>query len=191
MNMIDMSAALNQITEMGIPTGSYTEAAIHLNGLSEIVSVEDIKSVIGVDVQLTGDHRYDKLFTSYIIYNIIEAKLRSKFEEDKTVVPDPDMIVVYARERADRFMKECAWTFMGDNQEAKKAAIENAAPEDVKAGKAKKGAKKFLGLKVYNEQIKGNDLKRKEAIEILMTEVGLTQAGASTYYANFKSGKWA
>ena len=53
-----------------------------------------------------------------------------------------------------------------------------------------KGAKKIKAKALYKEKIEGKIIKRKEAIELLCKEVGLTPAGASTYLANFKSGLW-
>jgi hypothetical protein len=52
--------------------------------------------------------------------------------------------------------------------------------------KRKKGAKKELAKKVYNEKIAGKQLTRKQAIAIIAEEVGMTPAGASTYYGNLK-----
>jgi len=54
--------------------------------------------------------------------------------------------------------------------------------------KPKKGKKKEMAIKCYNEKIKDKGLTRKEAIAILMEDVGMTPAGASTYYANLKKG---
>lgn len=53
--------------------------------------------------------------------------------------------------------------------------------------KQKKGAKKALAIEVYNRE-KGTERSRKEWIELLMSEVGLSKAGASTYYAGLKKG---
>lgn len=53
-----------------------------------------------------------------------------------------------------------------------------------------KGAKKIKAKALYKEKIEGKVITRKEAIELLCKEVGLTPAGASTYFSNFKSGLW-
>ncbi len=57
----------------------------------------------------------------------------------------------------------------------------------VGAPKRKKGAKKALAIEVYNRE-KGTERTRKEWIDLLMEEVGLSKAGASTYYASLKNG---
>jgi hypothetical protein len=53
--------------------------------------------------------------------------------------------------------------------------------------KRKKGAKKQLAIEVYNRE-KGTERTRGEWIELLMGEVGLSKAGASTYFAGLKKG---
>lgn len=53
--------------------------------------------------------------------------------------------------------------------------------------KRKKGAKKAIAVEVYNRE-KGTERTRGEWIELLMNEVGLSKAGASTYYAGLKKG---
>lgn len=57
------------------------------------------------------------------------------------------------------------------------------------------GARKRHAQHVYSKKIKdgvaNGSIDRREAIAILVEEVGLSAAAARTYYANFKSGKWS
>ena len=53
----------------------------------------------------------------------------------------------------------------------------------------KKGDKKVIAKKLYEDN-KGKINTRKEWIALLVKEVGLTEAGASTYYHNLKAGKY-
>ena len=46
-----------------------------------------------------------------------------------------------------------------------------------------------IAKKVYEDN-KGKVTARKDWIALLVKEVGLTEAGASTYYANLKNGKY-
>ena len=57
--------------------------------------------------------------------------------------------------------------------------------------KRKKGVKKALAIEVYNKE-KGTERTRQEWIALLMEAVGLSKAGASTYYAQLKrhDGAW-
>lgn len=54
--------------------------------------------------------------------------------------------------------------------------------------KQKKGAKRTKAIEVYKANIDKN-MTRKEWIALLVAEVGLTKAGASTYYASLKGNK--
>ena len=85
-----------------------------------------------------------------------------------------------------------ARTFIANHSYVFAVPEEDAIPKLDAAGnpKPKKGAKKEMAKSVYAEQIKDVDgMTRKRAIEILVAEVCLTAAGASTYYANLKKGK--
>jgi ABC-type oligopeptide transport system ATPase subunit len=54
--------------------------------------------------------------------------------------------------------------------------------------KQKKGAKKAIAIAFWNANMKSKDITRQSAITMLMEAVGLTKAGASTYYHNLKNG---
>lgn len=67
----------------------------------------------------------------------------------------------------------------------KKVAKTATEPADKTEAKVNKKAD---ARKIFN---KLNGKKRKEVIKAFTEEVGLSAAGASTYYQNFKSGTWA
>jgi hypothetical protein len=184
--------AIDFLNARGIPTNSFVAAGQHMS--QNLPQGEDalkiVKELTGVDLNTTGRHPLYATFTAaYAVQILVRATLEGQ------VLKAMDLLAAAekeAREYTDPNGR-LAWTLAGF--EDQKAEIENADPEVVKAGKAKKGARKVLALKVFNEQIAGKveagEMTRKEAIAILMTEIGLSAAGASTYYANFKSGKWA
>lgn len=183
---LDLEAAVAKLNKMGVPTDSPTRAASYIN--DNLPTPERAQKMIAdlttstVDVTEGTDPRVVQYTAAYVVNGIVKANVMN-------VTPMTADLIVEARTKAHDFLKRLAWTFAG--QEDTKAEIENADPETVKAGNAKKGARKVLALRVYNERIKDHELTRKEAIAILVEEVGLTPAGASTYYSNFKSGKWA
>lgn len=51
-------------------------------------------------------------------------------------------------------------------------------------------SKKELALKMWNETDNPTSVSRKEWIGRFVSELGLTEAGSSTYHANLKSGRW-
>jgi len=87
-----------------------------------------------------------------------------------------------AYEKAKTFIANHQYVFAtpDEDDEPKLDAIGNVKP--------KKGAKKELARKVYDEKIRNKDVSRKDAIAILMEDVGMSAGGASTYYANLKKG---
>lgn len=85
---------------------------------------------------------------------------------------------------------ERAKTFIANHQYVFAVPEEDATPKLDATGKPKpkKGAKKEMARKVYDEQIRDKGLTRKEAIAIIAEDVGMSPGGASTYYANLKKG---
>lgn len=176
--------AVTSLEAQGVPTDSVIRGAQHVNDLQ--LSADQAKKLI---IDMTGEHvgagnhiMRLPLVYGYLVQNVLKAHVAQQSAQMLD-------LLVKAKTQADALLEEQTWMFLAD--EDARADIENADPEVVKAGKAKKGARKVLGLRVYSEKIDGKDLTRKEAIAILVEEVGLTPAGASTYYANFKSGKWS
>lgn len=180
--------AIKYLNDLGVPTRSQIAAGQHMSqNLPTLEKAKEIlKALTGHSVSERGQH---PLYVPFVAAYAVQLTVRSALAEEAVKAVD---LLNEAKARADEFTKpdgKLAWTLAG--YEDGKAEIENAEPEAVKAGKAKKGARKVLGLRIYNEKIAGKELTRKEAIAILMEEVGLSAAGASTYYANFKSGKWS
>lgn len=83
-----------------------------------------------------------------------------------------------------------------EQQEAEPAA-EEMAPVDATADQPEgqqeqpaaepKVSKKSQAIAIFNANA---DKARKEVIEMMVTEIGLTKLGAATYYQNIKSGQW-
>lgn len=167
---------LEKIEQSGIPTDRASQAIQHMrdHGLFELDAQdyrERIALLTNVDAP-TSDERELNYLYRYIITDAIQNS-----------EVDASQLVSGALTKARKFISTHQYVFAKPEEEK--------APKLDAAGnvKPKKGAKKELAKKVYNEQIKDNDLSRKEAIAILVEEVGLTPAGASTYYANLKKGK--
>ena len=180
---LTLEDAVAQLETEGVPTDSVIRAAQHVNDLllNSPQAADKIKALTGEDVE--GEHVMRvPLVYGYLVQNLIKAHVA------KQAAKLVDLLA-QSKTQADALIEQSSWLFIAD--EEARQDIENADPEVVKAGKAKKGARKVLALKVYNDKIDDEELTRKEAIAILCEEVGLSPAGASTYYANFKSGKWS
>lgn len=173
-----MHKIIETIRDQEVPIHSAVAAAQHL-GLSGIgeLSVRDykarIKEITTKDVSYDKDEMYRMVY-GYLVTEAIK-------ESNHTDKLDAEVLYTTAVEKATKLVKDNAWMFAKAETEERLDNEGNVKP--------KKGAKKELAKKVYNEQIKDKITSRKEAIEVLVKEVGLTPAGASTYYANLKSGK--
>lgn len=183
MTALTLTAAVAHLETEGVPTDSVIRAAQHVNDLllSTPQAADKVNALTGEKVE--GEHVMRvPLVYGYLVQGILKAHVAS--ESAKLID-----ILAQAKVQADDLIEKSSWMFIAD--EDARQDIENADPEVVKAGKAKKGARKVLALRVYAAKIVDKDLTRKEAIAILCEEVGLTPAGASTYYANFKNGTWS
>ena len=179
-----LEKAIKHLDKMGVPIKSRIRAGQHMN--DNLPSIEQAKVLIQTLTNHSCSERgKDKLYVPYVAAYVVMLTVKAHIMNESVRMLD---VLTKAKADAATFLVEQAWTFVGTDD---KADIENADPEVVKAGRAKKGAKKVLALKIYNRKIKDKKLTRKEAIAVLMEEIGLTAAGASTYYANFKNGKWS
>jgi len=166
---------LQTIQDQGVPVNSTIAAAQHLglNGLGQMADKEYIKRIEAI----TGDSitLEDKdLYRFTYSYLCTEAIGRIN-NTDKLNVKE---LLTIATEKATMLKKKHSWMFAKSETPVKLDENGNAKP--------KKGAKKILAMEVYAEDIKNKVTARKDAIAILVEKVGLTPAGASTYYANLK-----
>lgn len=183
MTALTLDEAVAQLETEGVPTDSVVRAAQYINDLmlNTPQAADRVKALTGEVVE--GEHVMRvPLVYGYLVQNLLKAHIAKQAAQ----LVD---LLAKSKEQADALIEKQGWLFIAD--EDARADIENADPEVVIAGKAKKGARKVLGLKVYKAEIEGVEMTRKEAIAILMEKVGLTQSGASTYFHNFKSGKWS
>lgn len=179
-----MKAPLEVIAEYGIPTNSFVAAIVALSDkvdtgrliLEKSWCEKEVAEIIGMEQPPVFEtEKHAGLYFQYAVQETIRAY------NEATDVPDMDVVWEKVQLRINKLVEEMPWTVKEYTTEPKL--------DDEGKPKPKKGAKKELAKKVYAEQIEGKVSTRKEAIEILVKEVGLTPAGASTYYANLKKGK--
>jgi hypothetical protein len=118
-----------------------------------------------------------KYASRYFVQNLVKANIAG--DTSRT----PDDLWLKSIQDGIRFIAENPWVF---------AKTEDDTPPKLNPDGSlapKKGDKKVIAKKVYEDN-KGKINTRKEWIALLVKEVGLTEAGASTYYANLKAGKY-
>ena len=173
-----MHPAIETLQAYDIPTGSYVSAVQYLNDRAELTDaqyISRIEELVGYSVTISTEHlpRYAYL---YLVQELIRASLT-------TDVLHPVSIYEAAYDKALEFITENSYIFATPDVDGEPKLDATGAP------KPKKGAKKELAKQVYHDEIEGKDLSRKDAIAIIMEKVGMSAGGASTYYANLKSGK--
>lgn len=121
----------------------------------------------GRDVLENDDHA--RIQIGYVIQLAVEANMAGVELDDNTLYSE-------ATKRAHEFIVEMPWVF------ATKEALTLDAAGNVKP---KKGAKQIQAHEVYVRLIE-SDGTRADIIQAFQDEVGLTKAGATTYFYNTK-----
>lgn len=172
---------LQTIQNYGIPTNSYIKAVQFVNDqglLSQEEYQRRVGELLGQDVTFT-DEDQARLFYLYVVQETVRAGDEA----------DIDTVKQEAERRVGDFNENMSWVFV--------TAEDNKSEEDKSSNKTdaqgnpkpRKGRKKELAKQVWNEN-KDKGLTRKQFIELLVEQVGLTKAGASTYYSNLKAGRY-
>lgn len=168
--------ALDALSKYGIPIHSYIAAVQSLTDIE--LTPEQYRNRIEElsGNKCTAEDKYVRIHYQYIVQETVRRSMN-------TDVINMDDIFELATKRAVKYCKESPWSF------ANRDGVELTAKVDVQGNvKPKKGAKKALAKEVW-EKRKGEEHTRKEWIAILVDEVKLTPAGASTYYSNLKNNK--
>ena len=174
-----MHKAIETIRSYDIPVGSYVAAIQYLGERADLTDAQyiaRIEELVGYSVTISKEH-----LPKYAYLYLVQELIRASMTTDKL---HPVAIYEIAYDKAEEFITENSYIF------AKPEAEDGVVKLDATgAPKPKKGAKKDLAKQVYADEIEGKGLSRKEAIAIIMDKVGMSSGGASTYYANLKSGK--
>lgn len=172
-----MKTPLQVIGDFGAPTDSFAQAVKFFNDndcLTKEQYETGVTKIIGLDRKVEfPDIEQARIYFLYTVQETVRAF-------GGQTIPDMAEVWETVQQRAQKFCTTNTWAFAKKDVEPNVDANGNFKP--------KKGAKKDLALRVYSDN-KDKDLTRKQWIELLVKEVGLTPAGASTYYANLKSGR--
>ena len=152
--------------------------------LSEDDMLERITEVLRLKTKVGP---YESAKHTRVIYGYTIQEAVKRFSSDEETPTPTTMGEFYhdVLEKSRKHIGNSPWVVMEWEVE------QTGEPKMDAAGnpKQKKGAKKEMALKVYEANKHNTDLTRQDWIKLLMDEVGMTKAGASTYYANLKKGK--
>jgi hypothetical protein len=173
-----MQTPIEVISGFGSPTNSYL-AAIQFfreerNTLSKEEYEDAIAKIIGADT--APSFRNEKESALHFLY-VVQETVRAF---NSGVIPDMAEIWELAQNRV-KYMIECSpWAIKEyTSAETSNINVPNAAP------KRKKGAKKDLADTLYRKMNDGKN-DRIAIIAALIDEVGMSKAGATTYFHNLR-----
>ena len=166
-----MHPVIEQLHDSKIPTTCFLAAIQQIN-YQGVQSLEyynkKLTSFIGKKVSIPNLH-----LARFTFLYFIQESIRSYNDTGDINVSSVRSI---AEKKAEIFLKNNPW-IMAQREETVKIDAATGAP------KRKKGAKQEMAAKLYKEH-KGK--AKKEIISIFVNEIGMTPAGAQTYYYNMK-----
>ena len=175
---------IERLQAWGIPTANAViaiQAARNHDQASGLLWTEEltqqemelrVAALLDIDTPTFTNYKTARVAYGYAIQETIETGGKA----DWTVVVT----------KMDKLIAQSPWS-VKDYETFTHESDAPAKLDAVGVPKRKKGAKKALAIEVYNRE-KGTERTRGEWIELLMGEVGLSKAGASTYYAGLKKG---
>lgn len=173
--------AIEKLQAQRIPTQSFVAAVQHLT--QEHLPPEDYRAAI---FELSGHETQasDEYVRHHYLY-LVQETIR---QFNKTGTVDMGEMFKLSAERATHFITNNPWVFSKPEDESSPSY---RAPKLDAAGnpKQKKGAKRDQAVALWKKH-KDENLSRKQWIDLLVKEVGLTPAGASTYHSNLRSGAY-
>jgi hypothetical protein len=169
-----MLSAIHVIERIGISTDSALRAFFKAKDmqLSPTKALEFIQEITGNDeVRLSGEQ------ATYTFYYVIQNAVRAKMNQS---VVEGDDLLYPAIDQANKLLERLT---TGDLQFVRATLDEVPKVDSVGNPKKKKGAKQELAASLY---VKYQDKPRKEIIQLFIDEIGMSKAGATTYFYNMK-----
>ncbi len=172
-----MHPVMQKFVERGIPIRSAVAAIQYLSDKQETMTPAHYQSLLEefvgeqVHTKLTGVDADRQL--KYTLLYFVQETIRKSFSTDKI---NPIEILGTASDKAKKFIVENPWTFATGESDVPKVDSNGNA-------KRKKGAKQEEAARIYIEnKAKG----KKTVIEMFMSELDMSKAGATTYFYNMK-----
>lgn len=149
-------------------------------GLNSVDYKRRIVELTDKDCDLTDELEL-KFTYLYMVQNIIRIS-------KNTEVLNIEDVYIRSYDQAVDFLLQNEWVRLSDEKLVEEGKVKT---DCLGKPKRKKGVKKDMALDFYKKNVGSVEWTRKEWIQQLMDYVGLSSNGASTYYANLKSGRWS
>ncbi len=173
-----MKTPLEIIESYGSPTDSYIAAVTYFryerSPLTKEEHEQGIADILGSDTAAVFDTEKEaEVWFMYTVQETIRA-----FSGD--AIPDLDEVWAEVQRRVGKFMTDMPWAMKDYSSE-----IEDIDDEGKTVVKQKKGAKKEQAIALYNKLNDGTN-DRNVIVTAFMDEIGMSKAGATTYFHNFR-----
>lgn len=165
-------SAIENIRNLDIPTNSYIKAHLALRDRKDFdrLNYKDL-----INNVIDGHHvsNIDDRVAQYTFLYIVQEAVRNNM--NGVEMSDWELFDL-ANRKAEKYIKNNSWVFAKPDEEPKVDSEGNP--------KKKKGAKKDMAIELYGKY--RNEKSRKEIIQLFIDEIGMSKAGATTYYHNMK-----
>lgn len=166
-------------------------------------AIMDVGAILesSYDGRRAASKLFDDILSLQISFaDIIEARIYSKYMIEQVLnhnceIDDVVKLLEVTRERAERFLTDPKNSHIfaksEDEVEVEKVAVVSGVDVKVEvlaSGKIKRGGKQVLAYELYKQLVLESDqsLNNQQFIAVLIKELSMTKAGATTYVANLK-----
>lgn len=168
-----MQTVIDKMKEENIPVHSYVAAIQHLGEYHDYPA-----SFFNQQISLLVDNTIpieDRFLARYSYLYFVQEVIRHFIDSPDDSQHQPSSVWRTAQKQASLFIQKNSWATVEPDDVEKLDAAGNP--------KKKKGAKQEMAIALYAEHW---SKPKKEIIEIFIKEIGMSPAGASTYYYNCK-----
>lgn len=162
---------IENIASLDISTTSYIEA---IRSLKEQRTYDRMDYGQMVNAIVGGENQFDDHeHARYTLLYVVQEAVR-QYNQGENV--SAEQLLDYAVNKASDYIKSHSWIFAEPETKPKTDSEGRVKP--------KKGAKKEMAQDLYKKH--KDNKSRKEIIQLFMDEIGMTKAGATTYFHNMK-----
>lgn len=178
-----MKAPLKVISEFGCPTDSYISAVQHLAQQTDVDKAEyerRIQEIIG----LLEPPECQSWYVARVLFMYVVQETIREFNQG--LIPLMEDILQISQERTDLYVELNPWNETRFNIErGLKVDVDVETGEEGPATATKKGAKKDVTERLFKD-LKSAGASRQKIIDAFVEQVGMSKAGATTYFHSLK-----
>ncbi len=177
-----MKAPLKVIEELGVPTDSYISAVQTL--MQQDVDKSEYEKRIQEIIGLSDPPECDSWFRARILFMYVVQETIREF--GMGFIPLMEDIYYIALEKTEAYVENNPWNETRFNIEhGLRRDVDVETGEEGEIVSVKKGAKKDVTEKLFRD-LKNAGASRQKIIDAFVEKVGMSKAGATTYFHSLK-----